>query len=205
MIHLANDPNLDKWDDKLQSEVITYNLSKPMTMIGFVSLPDHAQKEYLQILKKNGGSTAQIAEMLGCSTETVLELMKRNGIRAGGRRTDDAAFLWAEFIKDYEMPPMETPTASIKAPAPPETPQKAPETPKAEDVPEPPPALEAAEPPGTEPAVTFTADIPVMSALRAFRVDLAGPMDGVLAKLKTFTDLIGNMPVRVTISVDEEE
>lgn len=139
MIHLANDPNLDKWDDKLQSEVITYNLSKPMTMIGFVSLPDHAQKEYLQILKKNGGSTAQIAEMLGCSTETVLELMKRNGIRAGGRRTDDAAFLWAEFIKDYEMPPMETPTASIKAPAHPETPQKAPETPRAEDVPEPPP------------------------------------------------------------------
>lgn len=29
MIHLANDPNLDKWDDKLQSEVITYNLRSP--------------------------------------------------------------------------------------------------------------------------------------------------------------------------------
>lgn len=205
MIHLANDPNLDKWDDKLQSEVITYNLSKPMTMIGFVSLPDHAQKEYLQILKKNGGSAAQIAEMFGCSTETVLELMKRNGVRAGGRRTDDAAFLWAEFIKDYEMPPMETPTASIKAPAPPETPQKAPETPKAEDVPEPPPCAGGGRTARDGARSNLYSRHPSDGALRAFRVDLAGPMDGVLAKLKTFTDLIGNMPVRVTISVDEEE
>ena len=203
MINLTNNPNLDKWDDRLQSPVTSFNLSKPMTMIGFMSLPEHARKEYLTSLRRvHGGKLEQVAQMFGCSTKTVRKLYDDLGVGLRmGRFGAAQEAAWAKFIEGYKMPEMEA--ADERALL--ETPQNAPEAPKAEDVPEPPPALEEAEPPGTEPAVTFTADTPVMGALRAFRVDLAGPMDGVLAKLKTFTDLIGNMPVRVTISVDEEE
>jgi hypothetical protein len=169
--------------------VISYNISRPMSLDSFQQLPEHAKKEYFQVLRKNGGGAPQIAEMFGCEIGVVLDLMKQVGARAGGRRIDDADFLWSEFVKGYKAP---------------ETPQKAPETSKAEDVPEPPPAPEVTESPGTETAVAFTQDIAVSASLRAFRVDLTGPMDGVLAKLQTFTDLIGRIPVRVTISVDEE-
>lgn len=203
MIDFKEDPKYDKWDDKLQSPVVSYNLSKPMTMIGFMSLPEHAQKEYLQLLRKDyGGRIENIADMFGCERETVAQLYKKYDVSLNvGRFGAPQRAAWAKFIEGYEMPPMEAPEEKVPA----ETPQNAPETPKPEDVPQPPPTPKAKQTPKAKPKPTITASVPVLSALRAFRVDLAGPLDGVLEKLKTFLDLVGDLPVRITISVDEED
>ena len=42
----------------------------------------------------------------------------------------------------------------------------------------------------------------VTSVLRAFRVELKGPMDEVFRYLEAFADVVGRLPVSVTVEVD---
>ena len=214
-------------------ECRTYNLNKPMNLTVFSDMPLDLKRQYLKDLReKHGGRVKEIAHMFGCNPKTVQTLLKENRISyidKGIKSAGDAA-AWCAFTDGYQFP--EEPECKEPEDAPgmtedgrtPETTSSGPsghlplkgkawvdgetdchvaDAPRNDgDIGT---APETQEPPGTEPAATFTAGIPVTAALLAFRVDLAGPMDGVLTKLKTFTELIGSIPVRVTISVDEEE
>lgn len=150
-MNLANDPSKDKWDDVLQSPVISFNLDKPMGLDDYSKLPEYAQKEYLTKLKRSyGAGAAQIGQMFGITTEDACELMRECGVSAKGKRAANADELWTAFLGDYKLPELaprftladaepeltaETPAAE---PAP-GTPQNAQEAPEQEPVPVPPP------------------------------------------------------------------
>ena len=228
-MNLANDPKYDKWDDRLQSPVVSYNLDKPMTMLGFLALPEHAKPEYLTKLKRTyGAGVKQIAEMLGIMTGSARELLKRYDISTKGPRIENADAIWKEFMGDYKYPPapekerftlsdhtepdpdVVLPSAETSAPAkaPEEVatvePQKPAETPKPEPVPVPPPAPERQEEPEPEPRPAAPRRPEVTTVLRAFRVDLTGPIDAVLRRLQIFSAMVGDRTVCVTVSVEDE-
>ena len=104
-MNLANDPKYDKWDDQLQSPVVSYNLNHPMNLAAFEALPDHAKKEYLKTLKRDhGAGLKQIAQMLGVTTATAKELMIANDVSPKGKRPQDADATWQAFLGDYVFP-----------------------------------------------------------------------------------------------------
>lgn len=219
-MNLKNEKDLDTWDSRLQSEVISYNLDKPMTMIGFLDLPEHAKSEYLTKLKKTyGAGVKQIASMLGITVEATRDLMKRYGISTKGPRIENAEASWAAFLGDYKAPgipekerftlsdhtepdPDAIPQDSDPAP---ETPQNAPETTKTENVPVVPVIPEPAEAPKREPSDPFMHDIHVVSVLHTFWAELSGPLCQVLEKLREIGSLVGDTPVRVSICTIEQE
>ena len=175
-----------------QSPVVSYNLGKPMGLQDYIKLPDHAQKEYLLKLKKeHGASAAQIGQMFGISTEDACELMRESGVSAKGKRAANADELWAAFLGDYQIPePAPRFTLSEEEP-PAETTEGAPEgDPQPEPEPEPRPA------PPKPPEVS--------TVLRAFRVDLSGPIDAVMRRMSVFAAIVGNRNVTVTLSCDED-
>lgn len=45
----------------------------------------------------------------------------------------------------------------------------------------------------------------VSTVVRAFRVDICGPVDAVIRRLTTFAALVGNLDVRITLSIDESD
>lgn len=228
-MNLKNEKDLDTWDSKLQSEVVTYNLDKPMTMLGFMALPEHAKPEYLTNLKRTYGvGVKQIAQMLGILTESARELMKRYGVSTKGPRIENAEDAWQTFLGDYEFPPapekerftlsdhtepdpdVAPPAAETSAPVEaseetaPVEPQEAAEEAKPEPVPVPPPTPKSPEDPEPEPRPAAPRCPEVTTVLRAFRVDLTGPIDAVLRRLQIFSAMVGDRTVCVTISVEDE-
>lgn len=83
-------------------------------------------------------------------------------------------------------------------------PQEAAEAPKPEPVPVLPPAPETQEEPEPKPRPTAPRRPEVTTVLRAFRVDLTGPIDAVLYRLQNFSAVVGDRAVCVTISVEDE-
>ena len=207
-----------------QSPVISFNLDKPMSLDDYSKLPDYAQKEYLTKLKRSYcAGAAQIGQMLGITTEDACELMRECGVSAKGRRAANADELWAAFLGAYKLPELaprftlaeaepeltaETPTAE---PAP-ETPQNAQEaTALAQGEPvDPEPENKLAEERAIENRFCEAETKPTVSGdsvtalLKAFLIDLEGPMSGILRRMELFADLIGDTPVVVKLAVDEE-
>ena len=65
----------------------TYNLSKPMTYEQFKLMPRDLQRESLLTLRNDThASTRVIAQMFGCSDETVRVVIRNLGINTGGKR-----------------------------------------------------------------------------------------------------------------------
>ena len=65
----------------------TYNLSKPMTYEQFKLMPRDLQREYLLKLRNDmHASTRVIAQMFGCSDETVRVVIRNLGINTGGKK-----------------------------------------------------------------------------------------------------------------------
>ena len=173
-----------------QSPVISFNLDKPMGLDDYSKLPEYAQKEYLTKLKRSyGAGAAQIGQMFGISTEDACELMRESGVSAKGKRAANADELWTAFLGDYKLPelaprftladaveeaPIEEAT-EVRDPAPEPDPRPAPPNPKE-----------------------------VSTTIRAFTVDICGPVDAVIRRLTTFAALVGNLDVRITLSIDEE-
>lgn len=228
-MNLTNDPKYDKWNDQLQSPVTSYNLDKPMNLAAFEALPDHAKKEYLKTLKRNhGAGVQQIAQMLGIKRADACDLMAANGVSTKGKRAENADAAWAAFLGDYVFPeipererftlsdhaapdPDVAPSAAetsapVEAPeeAAPVEPQEAAEAPKPEPVPVPPPAPETQEEPEPKPRPAAPRRPEVTTVLRAFGVDLTGPIDAVLRRLQNFSAMVGDRTVCVTISVEDE-
>jgi len=174
-----------------QSPVVSYNLGKPMGLQDYIKLPDHAQKEYLLKLKKeHGASAAQIGQMFGISTEDACELMRESGVSAKGKRAANADELWTAFLGDYTLPELAPRFTLAEA------------DPVEEGPTEPDPLFcDPATEPDPRPAPPKPKE--VITTIRAFTVDICGPVDAVIRRLTTFAALVGNLDVRITLSIDE--
>lgn len=175
-----------------QNPVISFNLDKPMGLDDYSKLPEYAQKEYLTKLKRSyGAGAAQIGQMFGITTEDACELMRECGVSAKGKRAANADELWTAFLGDYKLPEL-APRFTLAEADPVE------ETPPIEEAPE---AREPEPEPDPRPAPPKPKE--VSTTIRAFTVDICGPVDAVIRRLTTFAALVGNLDVRITLSIDE--
>lgn len=84
---LPSDYLTDAQKKARNGKMSTYNLSKPMTYEQFKLMPRDLQREYLLKLRNDMHASARvIAQMFGCSYETVRVVMRNLGINTGGKK-----------------------------------------------------------------------------------------------------------------------
>ena len=84
---LPSDYLTDAQKKARNGKLSTYNLSKPMTYEQFKLMPRDLQREYLLKLRNDmHASTRVIAQMFGCSYETVRVVIRNLGINTGGKK-----------------------------------------------------------------------------------------------------------------------
>ena len=84
---LPSDYLTDAQKKARNGKLSTYNLSKPMTYEQFKLMPRDLQREYLLKLRNDmHASTRVIAQMFGCSYETVRVVICDLGINTGGKK-----------------------------------------------------------------------------------------------------------------------
>ena len=84
---LPSDYLTDAQKKARNGKMSTYNLSKPMTYEQFKLMPRDLQREYLLKLRNDMHASARvIAQMFGCSYETVRVVIRDLGINTGGKR-----------------------------------------------------------------------------------------------------------------------
>ena len=84
---LPSDYLTDAQKKARNGKMSTYNLSKPMTYEQFKLMPRDLQREYLLKLRNDmHASTRVIAQMFGCSYETVRVVICDLGINTGGKK-----------------------------------------------------------------------------------------------------------------------
>lgn len=111
---------LDNWQEKLQSEVVTFPL-KPLSLVEYLKLSDGSKKAYLKELRGPvyRATIPQLAEMLGCATDDVKHLLADNGIPAadqGRRRTGKQEETWLKFLQGAAEPVDEEPEPPVEVP-----------------------------------------------------------------------------------------
>lgn len=174
--------DLENWQERLQSPVKTYNINEPMTLETFEGMTRDLQKEYLQKLRTQFGFGPQlVADMLGTDKSSVLSKARALGLDWSTARlnTKNAEIVAAreQFLSGYLFPPRSSPEKPGETP---------PEPPAAQELP-----LLPGPPPEDKP--------PVTADLISFRVELTGPMAGVMERLKSFAAVFGDGPVTVTV------
>lgn len=84
---LPSDYLTDAQKKARNGKMSTYNLSKPMTYEQFKLMPRDLQREYLLKLRNDmHASSRVIAQMFGCSYETVRVVIRDLGINTGGKK-----------------------------------------------------------------------------------------------------------------------
>ena len=84
---LPSDYLTDAQKKARNGKMSTYNLSKPMTYEQFKLMPRDLQREYLLKLRNDmHASTRVIAQMFGCSYETVRVVIRNLGINTGDKK-----------------------------------------------------------------------------------------------------------------------
>ena len=84
---LPSDYLTDAQKKARNGKLSTYNLSKPMTYEQFKLMPRDLQREYLLKLRNDMHASARvIAQMFGCSYETVRVVIRDLGINTGGKK-----------------------------------------------------------------------------------------------------------------------
>lgn len=84
---LPSDYLTDAQKKARNGKMSTYNLSKPMTYEQFKLMPRDLQREYLLKLRNDmHASSRVIAQMFGCSYETVRVVIRNLGINTGGKK-----------------------------------------------------------------------------------------------------------------------
>lgn len=97
---LPSDSLTDRQKEKLNSEVWSYSLRKPMGYDEFMKLPDDLKKDYLQFLIfELNATTADVARMFGVSDFTVRSRAKEFHLSfpRSGRRTHQK-FAFSRFL-----------------------------------------------------------------------------------------------------------
>lgn len=118
--------------------------------------------------------------------------MRESGVSAKGKRAANADELWTAFLGDYKLPELAPRFTLSDAEA-------------EEEVPPIEPAPEVRDPaPEPDPRPAPPKPKEVSTTIRAFTVDICGPVDAVIRRLTTFAALVGNLDVRITLSIDEE-
>ena len=106
---------------KRNGVIYQMNTSKPMTMQELKALPDHMTREYLgTIIQQHKPTTAEIADMLGCSGTYALQYLQQHGvslIHKRGSRTEHRA-LWQRFIEGQceTLPQPQSTTENVTEP-----------------------------------------------------------------------------------------
>jgi len=95
-----------QWERR-NGEVITYNLSKPMTYVEYKRIPEYEKGNYLRNCLDNGGSVTSIARMLGVSDVTARKLFVEQDVPTPGRGAGKSTIsrdLWSAFISQDDTP-----------------------------------------------------------------------------------------------------
>ena len=91
----------------LSGEVMTYNLSKPMTWVEFKYMPEDLQKQYLEKLRNEYGARGtELAEMFGINKGSLSQYCKRRNWNifehSGGYRDKHSRMKWQRFLDGEE-------------------------------------------------------------------------------------------------------
>lgn len=111
---------------KKNGEVLTYNLSKPMTFESFKVLPSDIQREYLtRLVNEYDASSNMLCQMLHVSPVTMKNVMRTLGVATTERRgkmSSEASERWTRFLNPPVEKPayVEIPDAPIGEPVAPE-------------------------------------------------------------------------------------
>lgn len=106
--------NLTKEErEKMNGEVFTYNLNKPMVWKEYKTLPRHIRKEYCETLmsRYNVGPKA-LSIMFGVTDGNVTRELKNLDIKVKGRHIPKDS--WADFLANPEPMPKEEPREVTK-------------------------------------------------------------------------------------------
>lgn len=99
---LPSDYLTDAQKKARNGKMSTYNLSKPMTYEQFKLMPRDLQREYLLKLRNDMHASARvIAQMFGCSDETVRVVIRNLGINTGGKKmfmNPDQLMRWNNWL-----------------------------------------------------------------------------------------------------------
>ena len=170
-----------------QNPVISFNLDKPMGLDDYSKLPEYAQKEYLTKLKRvYGAGAAQIGQLFGLSTEDACELMLERGVSAKGRRPANADERWTAFLGDRACAPLHSGRGRSRGGD--AADRGGPGGPRART---------GAEPPARSPEAEGGRHHD--PGLHRGHLRPGGRSD----PLTTFAALVGNLDVRITLSIDE--
>lgn len=122
-VKMPSDYMTKKERDKMNGEVITYQMNKPMSWAKFKRMPDDAKREYINsIIHKYDPQQIAVAEMLEITPKTLRACCEELGIhfKCGGRQRDnrnDAFWAWVngnEVMRDVSKEP--SPVAEITTP-----------------------------------------------------------------------------------------
>jgi len=95
-----------QWERR-NGEVITYNLSKPMTYAEYKCIPEYEKGNYLRNCLDNGGSVSSIARMLGVSDVTARKLFVEQDVPTPGKGAGKSTYsrdMWSAFISQDDTP-----------------------------------------------------------------------------------------------------
>lgn len=113
---------------KMNGEMISYNLNKPMTLDEFKRLPADLGKEYiLQLVEQYGGNFRSLSEMFGCNRDTAFKLLSAPPYNikfgCGDRMNREKKARWLEFLHGDEKKdiPLEIPPEAEEGEALPES------------------------------------------------------------------------------------
>lgn len=89
---------------KMNSEVKSYNLGKPMTWKEFKSMPNDIRREYLEKIIAIGARCTWAAKMFGVSDASVTQEARTLGVHFPhcSRVNPEKLARWREFLKDEE-------------------------------------------------------------------------------------------------------
>jgi len=95
---------------KLNGEVVTYDLTKPMILADFKRLPAVSQKLYLtELIDRYKARDNMLADMFGCNVNTVHRVRNTLGVPSMGRGGTISAYVkrrWEEFLHPVEEAPV---------------------------------------------------------------------------------------------------
>ena len=100
-VRMPSDSLTRKERQSMNGEVVTYDLSKPVTWKEFRAWPDSIQVEYVKGLQKKYGAPAKfVSQMLGIHQTTLSGWSKRHGVawKARGKDSKLPYAQWEAFI-----------------------------------------------------------------------------------------------------------